>query len=227
IMESLVKKKQKGVILELKRRHLKKVSKCINTPYPTRKIRRICASSSLERVLINSRSGGFSDTINTRLKYEFQCAKTYSLCNILLKLNFSSQEKQPRSIKYPRGIAENVLIKVDKFVLPIDFVILDMREDTRILIILGRPFLATARAMINVFNKRITLRVGDEEVIFDVDQSIKKPLTDDDECYGIDDLDQTIHLEAQELMETTIFDSHPPPPFSLYDLDIDEADSEG
>ncbi|GJW05821.1 hypothetical protein Tco_1568244 [Tanacetum coccineum] len=57
IMESLVKKKQKGAILELKRRHLKKVSICINTPYPTRKIRRICASSSQERVLINSRSG--------------------------------------------------------------------------------------------------------------------------------------------------------------------------
>ncbi|GKB92188.1 hypothetical protein Tco_0964460 [Tanacetum coccineum] len=57
IMKSLVKKKQKGAILELKRRHLKKVPNCNNTPYPTRKIRRICASSSQERVLINSLSG--------------------------------------------------------------------------------------------------------------------------------------------------------------------------
>ncbi|GJW10986.1 reverse transcriptase domain-containing protein [Tanacetum coccineum] len=72
-----------------------------------------------------------------------------------------SLELAYRSIQYPRGIAENVFIKVDEFVLPIDFVILDMREDTRISIILGRPFLATARAMIDVFNKRITLRVGD------------------------------------------------------------------
>ncbi|GJR04111.1 reverse transcriptase domain-containing protein [Tanacetum coccineum] len=85
-----------------------------------------------------------------------------------------------------------------------------------------RPFLATTRAMIDVFNKRITLRVGDEEVIFDVDQSIKKPPTDDDECYGIDDLDQTIHLEAQELMENNHTDS-----FMLNDQDIDKADSEG
>ncbi|GJU50100.1 DNA-directed DNA polymerase [Tanacetum coccineum] len=92
-----------------------------------------------------------------------------------------SLELADRSIQYPRGIAKNLLIKVDKFVLPIDFVILDMREDTRIPIILVRPFLATARAMIDVFNKRITLRVGDEEVIFDVDQSIKKSPTDDDE----------------------------------------------
>ncbi|GJT91058.1 reverse transcriptase domain-containing protein [Tanacetum coccineum] len=67
------------------------------------------------------------------------------------------------------GIVKNVLIKVDKFVLPIDFVILDMPEDSRILIILGRPFLAIARVMIDVFSKKITLRVGDDEVIFDMD----------------------------------------------------------
>ncbi|GJX00897.1 hypothetical protein Tco_0184810 [Tanacetum coccineum] len=54
--------------------------------------------------------------------------------------------------------------------------------------------------MIDVFNKKITLRVGDDEVIFDVDQSIKRPPTEDDECYGIDDLDDTINAEAQELL---------------------------
>ncbi|GJQ91143.1 hypothetical protein Tco_0002282 [Tanacetum coccineum] len=54
IMESLLKKKQKGAILELKRRHWKKFEFCINTPYPAKKIRRISASSSQERVLINS-----------------------------------------------------------------------------------------------------------------------------------------------------------------------------
>ncbi|GJT66100.1 DNA-directed DNA polymerase [Tanacetum coccineum] len=100
-------------------------------------------------------------------------------------------------IQYPRGIIENVLIKVDKFVLLIDFVILDMPEDSRVPIILGRPFFATARAMIDVFNEKITLRVGEDEVIFDVDQSIKRPLTEDDECYRIDDLDNTINAEDQ------------------------------
>ncbi|GJW06204.1 DNA-directed DNA polymerase [Tanacetum coccineum] len=92
-----------------------------------------------------------------------------------------SLELADRSIQYPRGIIKNVLIKVDKFVLLIDFVILDMPKDSRVPIILGRPFLATARAMIDVFNKKITLRVGDDEVIFDVDQSIKRPTTEDDE----------------------------------------------
>ncbi|GKE41877.1 DNA-directed DNA polymerase, partial [Tanacetum coccineum] len=107
-----------------------------------------------------------------------------------------SFELADRSIQYPRGIIKNVLIKVDKFVLLIDFVILDTPEDSRVPIILGRPFLATAWAMIDVFNKKITLRVGDDEEIFDVDQSIKRPPTDDDECYGIDDLDDTINAEA-------------------------------
>ncbi|GJU86123.1 DNA-directed DNA polymerase [Tanacetum coccineum] len=119
-----------------------------------------------------------------------------------------SLELADRSIQYPRGIIENVLIKVDKFVLLIDFVILDMPEDSRVPIILGRPFLATARAMIDVFNKKITLRVGDDEVIFDVDQSIKRQPTEDDECYGIDDLDDTNNAETQELLANNKPDSN-------------------
>ncbi|GJS80561.1 DNA-directed DNA polymerase [Tanacetum coccineum] len=118
-----------------------------------------------------------------------------------------SLELADRSIQYPQGIAENVLIKIDKFVLPIDFVILDMREDSKIPIILGRPFLATAREMIDVFNKKITLRVGNEKVIFDVDKSIKRPPAEDDEYYGIVFLDTTIHLKTQELLEDDQLDS--------------------
>ncbi|GJS60363.1 reverse transcriptase domain-containing protein [Tanacetum coccineum] len=112
-----------------------------------------------------------------------------------------SLELADRSIQYPRGIAEDVLIKIDKFILLIDFVILDMQEDSRIPIILGRPFLATARAMIDVFNKKITLRVESEEVIFNIDQSMKKPRMEDDECYMIDDLDAVIQSTAQERLE--------------------------
>ncbi|GKB42008.1 reverse transcriptase domain-containing protein [Tanacetum coccineum] len=60
-----------------------------------------------------------------------------------------SLELADMSIQYPRGIIKNILVKVDKFVLPIDFVILDMPEDSRVPIILGRPFLETGRAMID------------------------------------------------------------------------------
>ncbi|GJT93387.1 DNA-directed DNA polymerase [Tanacetum coccineum] len=94
-----------------------------------------------------------------------------------------SLELADRSIQYPRGIIENVLIKVDKFIHPIDFVILDMPEDSMVPIIFGRPFLATARAMIDI------------------------PSADDDECYGIDELDETINDEAQELLANDKSDS--------------------
>ena len=55
-----------------------------------------------------------------------------------------------RSLKHPRGVIEDVLVKVDKFIFPADFIVLDMEEDKEIPIILGRPFLATGRAMIGI-----------------------------------------------------------------------------
>ncbi|KAI3814138.1 hypothetical protein L1987_18885 [Smallanthus sonchifolius] len=76
------------------------------------------------------------------------------------------------SIKCPRGILENVLVKVDKFVFPVDFVVMDMEADTTVSIILGRPFLRTAKAVIDVFDEKLTHRVGDETVTFVVAKSI-------------------------------------------------------
>ncbi|GKC21387.1 zinc knuckle CX2CX4HX4C containing protein, partial [Tanacetum coccineum] len=66
----------------------------------------------------------------------------------------------------PKGIVENLLIKIDKFVFPVDFVILDIVEDFRMPIILGRPLLATAHAKVDIFRKSISLEVGNEKVIF-------------------------------------------------------------
>ncbi|GKE83899.1 hypothetical protein Tco_1557641 [Tanacetum coccineum] len=73
-----------------------------------------------------------------------------------------------------------------------------MTKDSRNLIILRRPFMATARAMIDVFNKKITLRVCDDKVMIDMEQLMKKPSTKDDECYSIDNLDETINEETKE-----------------------------
>ena len=55
-----------------------------------------------------------------------------------------------RSLKHPREVIEDVLVKVDKFIFLADFIVLDMEEDKEIPMILGRPFLATGRAMIDV-----------------------------------------------------------------------------
>ncbi|GKA79482.1 putative reverse transcriptase domain-containing protein [Tanacetum coccineum] len=78
-------------------------------------------------------------------------------------------ELDDRTIKCPNGIAENVLVDIDKFVFPIDFIVLDMPEDIKVPLILGRPFLSTVHAKIDVFKRKITLRVGDDKIVFKSD----------------------------------------------------------
>ncbi|GKE00817.1 zinc knuckle CX2CX4HX4C containing protein, partial [Tanacetum coccineum] len=66
----------------------------------------------------------------------------------------------------PKRIVANILIKIDKFIFPIDFVILDMVKDIMMPIILGRPLLATTHAQVDIFKKTISLEVESEKVIF-------------------------------------------------------------
>ncbi|GKB85109.1 reverse transcriptase domain-containing protein [Tanacetum coccineum] len=65
-----------------------------------------------------------------------------------------------RSFQYPIGIAENMLVEVGKFTFPVDFVILEMEEDSKVPLILGRPFLHTADAVIRAKQKQFNLGVG-------------------------------------------------------------------
>ncbi|XP_021995710.1 uncharacterized protein LOC110892883 [Helianthus annuus] len=67
-----------------------------------------------------------------------------------------------RSVKYPQGVIKNLFVKVGEFVLSADFVILDMEEDTEIPLILGRPLLATAFAMVGMSDGKLTLRVDEK-----------------------------------------------------------------
>ncbi|GJY82266.1 RNA-directed DNA polymerase [Tanacetum coccineum] len=75
-------------------------------------------------------------------------------------------ELADKTIKHPRGIAENVLLRIGKFSFPKDFVILDIPEDDDVPLILGWPFLSTAHAKIDVFKRKFTLRVGEEKLVF-------------------------------------------------------------
>ncbi|GJX22008.1 putative reverse transcriptase domain-containing protein [Tanacetum coccineum] len=68
-------------------------------------------------------------------------------------------ELADRAVKYPKGIAKNVLVGIGKFTFPVDFIILDMPEDIKVPLILGRPFLSTAHAKIDVYKRKITLRI--------------------------------------------------------------------
>ncbi|KAL0412202.1 UNVERIFIED_CONTAM: hypothetical protein Slati_3809900 [Sesamum latifolium] len=78
-----------------------------------------------------------------------------------------------RSIKYPRGIVEDVLVKVEKFLIPVDFIVLGMEEDKNMALILGRPFLATSRALIDVQKGQLILIVNDEQIVFNVFKPMK------------------------------------------------------
>ncbi|GJT67187.1 hypothetical protein Tco_1018667 [Tanacetum coccineum] len=75
-------------------------------------------------------------------------------------------EVADRTMKYPKGITKNMLVGIGKFVFPVDFIIFDIPEDIKVPLILGRPFLSTAHAKIDVFKRNITLRVGEEKIIF-------------------------------------------------------------
>nr|XP_016463858.1 PREDICTED: uncharacterized protein LOC107786870 [Nicotiana tabacum] len=80
-----------------------------------------------------------------------------------------------RTIKRPMGILDDVLVQVGKFVFPADFVILDCQVDEEIPIILGRPFLAIGRVLIDCETGELKMSLNDEEVIFNVQQSMRRP----------------------------------------------------
>ncbi|XP_062075362.1 uncharacterized protein LOC133779414 [Humulus lupulus] len=68
-----------------------------------------------------------------------------------------------RSLSHPNGRIEDVLVRVDKFIFPVDFIVLDYEADREVPIILGRPFLAIGRTLIDVQKGEITMRVQDEK----------------------------------------------------------------
>ncbi|GJX36513.1 reverse transcriptase domain-containing protein, partial [Tanacetum coccineum] len=82
-------------------------------------------------------------------------------------------ELADRSITEPIGIAEDVFINVGKFQFPADFVVVDFEPDPRVPLILGRCFLKTSHALIDVYEGEITLRVGKEAITFNLDQTSK------------------------------------------------------
>nr|GEX27034.1 reverse transcriptase domain-containing protein [Tanacetum cinerariifolium] len=79
-------------------------------------------------------------------------------------------ELADRTISKPTGVAENVFVKVGKFYFPADFIILDFVADPRVPLILGRPFLSTAYALIDVYEGEITLRHDDQSLTLKCDE---------------------------------------------------------
>ena len=89
------------------------------------------------------------------------------------------------SMAQPEGILEDVLVKVGKFIFPVDFVIMQMEEDTQVPLLLGRPFLATGAALIDVQKGELTLRVGDEAVHCNINRILEHPNVEIDSCMAV------------------------------------------
>ncbi|GJS26855.1 reverse transcriptase domain-containing protein [Tanacetum coccineum] len=85
-------------------------------------------------------------------------------------------ELADRSTIHPKGVAEDVFVKVGKFYFPADFVVVDYDVDPRAPLILGRPFLRTAKALIDVHGEEMTLRVNDEAITFKVEHTSRYSL---------------------------------------------------
>ncbi|GJZ10725.1 reverse transcriptase domain-containing protein [Tanacetum coccineum] len=109
-------------------------------------------------------------------------------------------ELADRSITYPKGLAEDVFVKVGKFHFPTDFVVVDFEADPRVPLILGRSFLRTGRALIDVYGEEITLRVDSEAVTFNLDQTTRYSSTNDKSVNRIDIIDAVCEEYAPELL---------------------------
>ncbi|GJU17277.1 reverse transcriptase domain-containing protein [Tanacetum coccineum] len=114
---------------------------------------------------------------------------------------YMTLELADRSITQPIGIVEDVYLKVGKFKFPADFVVVDFDADPRVPLILGRSFLKTGRALIDVYEGELTLRVGKEAVTFNLDQtSIYSSNYDDMTVNRIDVIEMACEEYSQEFI---------------------------
>ncbi|GJQ95011.1 reverse transcriptase domain-containing protein [Tanacetum coccineum] len=90
-----------------------------------------------------------------------------------LKPTRMTLELANRSVMHPMGISKDVVVRVDGFTFLADFVVVNFEQDPRVPIILGRPFLRTAKALIDLYEEKLTLRVGSDELVFYAEKSEK------------------------------------------------------
>ncbi|XP_031104605.1 uncharacterized protein LOC116009275 [Ipomoea triloba] len=141
----------------------------------------------------------------------------YSLCKRLNlgtpKPTYMTLQMADRSIKRPVGVLEDVPVMIDQYFIPGDFVVLDIEEDAKVPIILGRPFLATAGALIDVRRGKLVMEVAENKIEFDIFKMAKHQPSYVDECYLIEGLGEGI-VESRKIELGDLHDSpiDPGPP---------------
>nr|GEX57150.1 reverse transcriptase domain-containing protein [Tanacetum cinerariifolium] len=118
-----------------------------------------------------------------------------------LRPTWMTLELADRSVTRPKGVVEDVFVKVGKFHFSTDFVVVYFEADPRVPLILGRFFLRTGRDLIDVYGEEITLRVNDEAVTFNLNQTTRYSSTYDDLSVNrIDIIDVAREEYAQEIL---------------------------
>ncbi|XP_074293394.1 uncharacterized protein LOC141620418 [Silene latifolia] len=92
-----------------------------------------------------------------------------------LKCTSMTLQMVDRSIKCPMGVLEDVPVRVGKFFIPVDVVVIDMAEDSRVPIILGGPFMHITGAVIDVRHGSLTFNNGDDTITFSLDKASRPP----------------------------------------------------
>nr|GEZ37833.1 DNA-directed DNA polymerase [Tanacetum cinerariifolium] len=111
-------------------------------------------------------------------------------------------ELAERSITHSKGVAEDVFVKVGKFYFPTNFIVVDFEANPRVPLILGRSFLRTGRALIDVYGEEITVRVNDESITFNLNQTMRYSLTyDDNSMNRVDVIDVTCENFVQYVLD--------------------------
>ncbi|KAG7567991.1 Retrotransposon gag domain [Arabidopsis thaliana x Arabidopsis arenosa] len=118
----------------------------------------------------------------------------YKSCQIQLIL-------ADRSVRVPHGMLEDLPVRIGRVEIPSDFVVLEMDEEPKDPLILGRPFLATAGALIDVRRGKIDLNLGEDfKMTFDITKTMKKP-TIDGQVFYIEEMDRLADELLEELTE--------------------------
>ncbi|XP_050890443.1 uncharacterized protein LOC127095854 [Lathyrus oleraceus] len=122
-----------------------------------------------------------------------------------------SLQLDDHSVRFPVGMLENIPIGIGQFYIPIDFIIMDIKEDSNIPIILGRPFFATVGAIIDVKREKLIFKVDEEKIEFILSQFLKEP-TINDTCYFIGIIDECVkEMEMEPPKDTEVLKILAPP----------------
>ena len=101
-----------------------------------------------------------------------------------------------------------MLVKVGKFIFPVDFVVIDIEKGKKIPLLLGRPFLTTGVALIDVKKGELTLRVGTKEVHFNLNQSLKQHDVEQAKCMRINSVILLYKEKNDDFMNKNSFDDY-------------------